>query len=184
MWSSALIRVSSLEKAGWLDSLYQRTAGNNIKSIYRRGESDLYIFARLASLGNAYVINKRLCYYRDHQDSNTKNPTLRSTHIEDNVRTYDYIYGDIDFFPVEVRAAAKINSTGRLLTGESIAVTCARILYSGMLSKEFMHSRLETVKRLKQSMERFIIDSREHKYQKIFSPEEISLMEKLINAEK
>jgi glycosyltransferase involved in cell wall biosynthesis len=182
MWSSALVRVDSLKRIGGIGSLYRRNETSNIKSIYRKGESDLYIFARLASLGPAYTINERLCYYRDHSDSNTHNRHLSSTHIEDNIRTYNYIFGDIDFFSYEVRLAAKINSVGRLLTGEGLANTCARIFFSGLLSQEISTHREKTIERLSASMQRFIVDSADFGFPRTFSDSELTLMTQLHQA--
>lgn len=176
MWSSALIRSESLREIGGLESLYQRHEGRAI-SVYRKGESDLYVFARLSSLGEVYVINERLCYYRDHGGSNTSNLELRSTHIQDNIRTYDYIFDDVDFFSDEVRIVAKINSIGRLSTGESLAITAYRLLYIGKLAREFRYNRKEIVQKLKVVMSRFRRDKQELLGAKFFSNEELSLMD-------
>jgi glycosyltransferase involved in cell wall biosynthesis len=137
MWSSALIRRSSYEQVGGLRSLYHRYDKRKIKSVYRKGESDLYIFAKLSSLSQVYVINERLCYYRDHSDSNTNNTFLRGTHIQDNIRTYDYIYDEIEYFTDEIRVVSKINSIGRLSLKNSFADTAYNILYQSMLGKEY-----------------------------------------------
>ena len=182
MWSSTLIRNESYKKIGGLEALYRRHQGREIKSVYRKGESDLYIFSKLSSFGQAYVINERLCYYRDHSDSNTNNKSLASTHIQDNIRTYDYIFDEIEFFSDEVRLVAKINSIGRLSMNMSFAETAYRILYKSMLGKEFYHNRNDFFSKLKLVMERFIKDDESLGWPKIFQTQEIEMMNEIINS--
>jgi len=182
MWSCALIRNESYKEIGGLESLYHRHEGREIKSVYRKGESDLYIFCKLSSLGQSYVINERLCYYRDHSDSNTKNKSLASTHIQDNIRTYDYIFDEIEFFSDEVRLVAKINSIGRLSMNMGFAEVAYKILYKSMLGKEFYCNRDTIIEKLKIVMERFIKDDENLGWPKLFQHQEIEMMNDIINS--
>jgi glycosyltransferase involved in cell wall biosynthesis len=180
MWSCALIRTSSYRSIGGLEYFYQKYKHRNIKSVYRMGEADLYIFAKLSSLGNAFVINDRLCYYRDHGGSNTNNALLKSTHIQDNIRTYDYIFDEIDFFSDPIRIMAKINSAGRLSTGTSLPETAYKILYTSHLSAELLEYKEKVLIGLLKSMHHYILDSEVLGYPMIFSQNEIKYIADLI----
>jgi len=180
MWSCALIRLKSYRDVGGLESFYRRQNNRNLKSIYRMGESDLYMFARLSSQGFTFVINERLCFYRDHDSSNTNNPILKATHIQDNLRTYDYIFDDIELFADEVRVVAKINSIGRLSMGLSLAEVAFQLLYKSMLGKEFIACRYSIISKLKISMLRFIIDDEKLRWPKLFRAEEIEFLDKIL----
>lgn len=183
MWSSALIRRSSYVGAGGLESLYQRHERRMITNNYRKGESDLYIFAKLSALGPVYVINERLCYYRDHIDSNTNSATLKSTHIQDNVRTYDYIFDDIEFFPEDIRIISKINSVARLLTNQNFAVTALSVLFEGKFSREIKVDKNKVVSKLILTMERFIRDSINAEHKRIFGKDDIQLLKSIFTRE-
>jgi len=183
MWSSALIRNSAYKSIGGLDYKYKKQDRRNFQSVYRMGESDLYLFAKLSSYGEAYVINERLCYYRDHDDSNTNNMHLKSTHIQDNIRTYDEIYDEHEFFADEVRVMAKINCIGRLTLGVGLAETAYRVLYCSLLSRELVNIRANVLIGLKKSMARYILDSEPAGWPRIFNDASIDMLEKLIQSE-
>lgn len=183
MWSCAVIRRQSYRNVGGLDSLYNRHIGKSIESIYRQGESDLYIFAKLSSYQKTYVINERLCYYRDHGSTNTNNSELKATHIQDNIRTYDYVFDDVNFFSDEIRIIAKINSIGRLSMGMSLSETAFQILYRGMLGRELSHCRKAILIRLRDTMSRYIIDNEPPGWPKFFHPNEIIRLNTLIEQE-
>jgi glycosyltransferase involved in cell wall biosynthesis len=183
MWSSALIRLKSYQQIGGLESLYSRISNRRIRSIYRYGESDLFTFARLSIIGSVCVINERLCFYRDHSMSNTQSDLLRATHIQDNVRTYDYIFDDINFFPEDVRLVSKINSVGRLSTNLGLSMAAEHLLYHSLLGRECNISRRDLVSKLRVSMERFIIDNEAYGYPRFFNDDELARLDNLIQIE-
>ncbi len=183
MWSCALIRREAYFNVGGLESLYSRHIRKSIDSIYRQGESDLYIFAKLSQYQKTYVINERLCYYRDHGNTNTNSTVLRATHIQDNIRTYDYVFDDIDFFSDEIRIISKINSIGRLSMGTSLSETAYQILYRSMLGRELRHCRKSILIRLRETMSRYIIDNQSTGWPKFFQPSEIDRLDQLIEME-
>ena len=179
MWSSALIRLGAYRKAGGLESLYARVSAGFAHSIYRYGESDLFIFARLSTIGPVAVINERLCFYRDHSLSNTQNVELQSSHILDNIRTYDLIFDDIDFFPEDVRLVAKVNSIGRLSTKLGLSQAAEHLLYRSALGRECKIYRRELISKLLVSMERFIIDNESRGWPRCFHESEFMLLSRL-----
>ena len=159
VFSCVLIRTKFLRSIGNFESLLDRFDGMSRK-FRNKGESDLYIFCRLASLGPVGVINKRLCYYRDHPFSNTHNELSNKSHIQNNIRTYDMIFGDLDFFPPTTRLMAKINSTARLVTHESIVRTVILSLRNGTcLNNEFSEVRDLFITSLGPQLRSFILDS-------------------------
>lgn len=176
MWSSALIRTAALTHINGLNDLYDRHNGKPEKSVYRSGESDLYVFARLSSAGPVYAINERLCFYRDHGGSNTQNELLRATHIQDNIRTYDYIFDDIEYFSDRVRIIAKINTIGRLMQEQSIADAAIKLLYHSKLGRELKHKRSSILKSLVVVMRRYIRDDASLGYPTVFSDTDIALL--------
>ena len=179
MWSCALIRRETFNLIGGIAALHSRYIGRNLDPNYSSC-SDLYIFARLSCFSPTYVLNERLCFYRDHPDATTNDADLNFNHIMGNVRTYDCIFDDVSFFSEEVRVVAKINSIGRLCLGDvGLAATAAQLLYIGQLGKEFRHIRREVVQKLAVVMRRYIMDRLGLQDVCHFSAKDIYLMDRL-----
>jgi hypothetical protein len=159
MFSSAVIRRNSFDKVNGLDLFYLKNSERKINN-NRKGEPDLYLFAKLSSRASVYVVNERLCFYRSHEKSNTNNNISRMTHIQDNIRTYDYIFDEIEYFPDDVRMVAKINSIGRLSLSLPLLEIADSLLYRGKLSRETIEYRDFLMAKLRISTSRFIRDDK------------------------
>lgn len=179
VFSSIIIRRTCYEKIGGFNFYYSRFIKRKI-SHYRSGESDLYTIARLASIGLVYVVNERLCAYRNHDESNSNNLNLKATHIQDNLRTYDYIFDEFENFSDEVRLVSKINSIARLALGHDVfAEVTERLLYKSPLGLEFIDIRDRFVFNFAEVLSTFILDSSEKNFPKIVSVAEIEAIKKL-----
>ena len=159
MFSSAVIRRTSFDEVDGLDLFYLKNINRKI-NIYRKGEPDLYLFAKLSARSQVYVINERLCFYRLHEKSNTNNNIRRMTHVQDNIRTYDYIFDEIEYFPDDVRMVAKINSIGRLSLCLPLLEVADLLLYRGKLSRETTDYRDFLIAKLRVSLNRLIRDDK------------------------
>lgn len=178
MWSSALIRVNSLKKVKGLNSLFDFGLGRQRGTLTRKGESDLYTFAKLSSVGKAYVINERLCYYRAHPGANTIK--LKTNHIQKNLITYDLIYSHHEFFSDEIRAVAKINSIARLAVDLPMSEVAYRFLYCSKIGRESISFRRRVLKKLNIAMKRFIRDDAAKGWPRFFSEEESNFIENIL----
>lgn len=179
MWSSALIRVDSYKNMGGLDSLfdYQPCKQGNLP--VRRGESDLYAFAKLSSIGKVYVINERLCFYRSHDEANTVKQ--KNVHIQQNLNTYDLIFQQSEFFSDEIRVVAKINSIARLATELPMSDVAYRLLYVSKVSRECTGFRRQVLERLAIVMDRFIRDDFEKCRPRVFLEHEITFLKRILD---
>ena len=178
MFSSALIRTEAYQRSGGLEYFVAKYRHRKNVPILRRGEPDLYLFAKLASLGRVYVINERLCHYRYHLESNTS--LLKKFHIQDNLRTYDIIFDEVEFFSEEIRIVCKINSISRLATACSFSDVAYQFLYKSKISREFEHIRRRVIKNLLIVLSRFIRDDQSRGYPHEFDQKELSFLASIL----
>lgn len=119
IYSFAVIRRESMERIGHFDYQISRSS---------EGFIDHYLFARLSTLGPAYVSSKRLGYYRMHNSSSTSELQRSNRYKEQAIHVYDNIFNDINIFDTLTRYMARANQIGRLLTANGIARTALDML--------------------------------------------------------
>lgn len=150
--SFALFRREPLMRVGHVDAHLHKD---------ERGHGDHYIFARMATLGNAYVVNKRLGYYRMHENSVTTSLQKINRYKEEAVHVYDNIYHDVDVFDVKWRYMAKANQIGRLLTANGIAQTALDMLQSFEIGSILRPIEADFLETIRATLANFVFDSKD-----------------------
>lgn len=150
--SFAVMRRSALHRTGHFDYHLRKD---------ERGFLDHNLLAPLATLGPAYVLNKRIGYYRMHENSSTASIQKENRYKEQAVHVYDNIFHDIERYDNKTRYMAKANQIGRLLTANGIAQTALDMLRSfeiGSILKPIEADFLETIR---STLADFVFDSQE-----------------------
>lgn len=145
--SFAVFRRAAFDRVGAFDRHIARFRPSDIATL-RAGYVDHYMWARLATLGPAWVVNQRLGYYRTHEASGSGGFRQRGFYIQEAIRTYDFIFDDHDLFDDVHRYLAKVNQIGRLLTDNGLVRSALDMLGSSETGPElapFAHRFLQTL---------------------------------------
>ncbi len=147
----------------------------------RGGFVDHYMWARLATLGPAYVVDEPLGYYRIHASSQFNQSSGSRRLIQEAIRTYDYIYDDHDLFDDVTRYLVKLNQAGRLLTQCGLIKTAVDMLQSPDTGPELAPIRRAFLQGLHTGLEHMVFDSpkfREHF--RLETPETLGMLAQII----
>ena len=127
----------------------------------RVGFLDHYMWARLSTVGHAYVVQERLGSYRIHENSQWTLSNKRRRTIQEAVRTYDFIYDDHHLFDDVCRYLAKANQFGRLLTQNGIIKTAFDFILSNDTGPEILPIRKAFLTRMLAALTLMKFDSSE-----------------------
>lgn len=147
----------------------------------RGGFVDHYMWARLATLGPAYVVNEALGFYRIHASSQFNQSSGSRRLIQEAIRTYDYIYDDHDLFGDVTRYLVKVNEAGRLLTHGGLIKTAIDMLQSPETGPELVPIRRAFLQGLHSGLEHMVFDSPKYREQfRLETPESMNILKQII----
>jgi len=143
--SFVIFRRNSFDSVGAFDRHIEKI----ITDVYHSGSVDHYMYARLAAVGKAYVLNEHKGFYRIHNDQNTKTEAKGKTHISQSCTlAYDYIYNDHDLFNQVTRLIARANQVGRILANIGPIEYGISMVQSEFLGDEISDIKYEFLSRL------------------------------------
>lgn len=146
------------------------------------GYIDLYLFMRLATRGQAWVVNEALGDYRIHSDNNTSAVGAESRRTGESIRTYDFVFDDHDLFGAIPRYLSKANSIGRLMTDLGIIQVLLHMLQSSELGKELRPQAKELLMAAHEALHPFIYDVAQLNRPAVFPEAHLQELRKLIQS--
>lgn len=161
--SFAVFRRAAFDRVGGFDRHAGRFRSDNAVSP-RGGFIDHYMWARLSTLGPAYVCAERLGYYRIHNASMTGEATRQRRLIQEAIRTYDFIYDDHDLFDDVTRYLVKVNQFGRLMTDNGLVKTALEMVRSSETGHEIAPYRRAFVSALHDALKDMVFDAPDERF--------------------
>jgi glycosyltransferase involved in cell wall biosynthesis len=161
--SFAVFRRAAFDRVGGFERHIARFRSDDAVAP-RGGFVDHYMWARLATLGPAYVSAARLGYYRIHQSHESSlygQATQQRRLVQEAVRTYDYIFDDHDLFNDITRYMAKVNQMGRLLTDNGLVKTALEMVRSTETGPEITPYRKGFMTAIHSALKDIIFDAPE-----------------------
>ena len=153
--SFAVIRRATFDEVGGLQRHIER---NTLVGGPPYGYVDLYIFARLAARGLAYVLDESQGVYRIHQASSTAQTVGLSRRAEEAVRTYDFLFDEHTLLTKPQRYLCKANTMGRLLSDVGVIQAVLMLLQSSELGLELRPITKELLECTHRALSNLIFD--------------------------
>ena len=160
--SFAVFRREAFDRVGAFDRHIARFRQTDVATL-RAGYVDHYMWARLSTLGPAWVVDERLGYYRTHAASGSGGFRQRRFYIQEAIRTYDFIFDDHDLFQDIHRYMAKVNQMGRLLTDNGLVRSALEMTRSSETGPEIAPFAHDFLQLIHDTLRTMVFDSNEYR---------------------
>ena len=176
--SFSIVRRSAFDRVGGFNRHLSRISIQEGRP--KGGYMDHYMFARLASVGPAYVQSQALGDYRVHSDNTSAAVVQERRRTAESIRTLDYVFDDHNLFNLAARYLAKANVMGRMMTDMGVISAVLQMLQSSELGPEIKPQTQELLRATLEALRSMVYDVEQLGRPLITPHQHLQELEKLI----